>query len=104
MYDSARKSLTGASQAEEVLLQNNDGEVMEGSISTPYFWRDGRWITPAGKCGGNIGTTRRWALEKGIAVEGIIKMSQVKLGEVLVLSNGVHGFSLGIIQGPLQHT
>lgn len=99
VYDLARRSLGTSGQAEEVLLQNGKGEVTEGSVSTPYFWRDGRWITPVEQCGGNLGTTRRWALEKGLAVEGIIKMDDVKLGEVLVLSNGVRGFNFGIIKG-----
>ena len=97
MYDCARTLLENPSQAEEVLLQNTRGEIMEGSISTPYFWRDQRWTTPAETCGGNLGTTRRWALDKGIAVEGIIKMGEIDIGETLILSNGVHGFSVGII-------
>ena len=99
MYDSARMHLANDGRAEEILLHNSDDEIMEGSITTPYFWRDGLWITPAERCGGNLGTTRRWALEKGLAVEGIIKPSDVKPGEMLILSNGVHGFALGIIQG-----
>ena len=97
MYDRARMFLGDPSKPEEILLQNAQGEVMEGSISTPYFWRDERWVTPAETCGGNLGTTRRWALEKGIAVEGIVKMEEIKPGETLILSNGVHGFCFGII-------
>ena len=96
MYDSARMLLGDPSKPEEILLQNAQGEVMEGSISTPYFWRDERWVTPAEKCGGNLGTTRRWALDKGMAVEGVVKMDEIKVGETLILSNGVHGFSFGI--------
>lgn len=97
MYDSARGNIRTSGRAEEVLLQNENGNVMEGSITTPYFWREGRWITPAEKCGGNLGTTRRWALEKRLAIEGVIAMSTVRYGEMLLLSNGVHGFSFGVI-------
>jgi branched-subunit amino acid aminotransferase/4-amino-4-deoxychorismate lyase len=74
MYDAAR-SRTGIKPGEskEVLMTNKDnGTVMEGSTTTPYFWRNGRWVTPpvsakfskdAGS-GGQDGTSRRWALER----------------------------------------
>lgn len=72
MYDAARgRRDIRLGQEREVLVAGADGVVMEGSISTPYFWRDGRWVTPSvapkvgeGGCGGQDGTTRRWALEK----------------------------------------
>lgn len=56
----------------EVLIVEADGRIMEGSTTTPYFWRNGRWVTPpvaprfssADGSGGNDGTTRRWALER----------------------------------------
>lgn len=66
------------SDLKEVLLVNEpSGTVMDGSITTPYFWRGGRWVTPpvadefvssacdAGQdSGGQDGTSRRWALER----------------------------------------
>lgn len=74
MYDAARnRTCVKPGESKEVLITNeDDGTVMEGSITTPYFWRDGRWVTPpvsakfskdAGS-GGQDGTSRRWALEK----------------------------------------
>lgn len=76
MYDEARsRAGIQASDAKEVLIVNgDDGSIMEGSTTTPYFWREGRWVTPkvspgfsatAGS-GGQDGTTRRWALERYI--------------------------------------
>ena len=97
MYDASRQILGGSSRGEEVLLQNPEGQVMEGSITTPYFRRNGQWVTPAATCGGNLGTSRRWALEKGIAVEDVIMMHEIKPNERIVLSNGVRGFIFGII-------
>lgn len=85
----------------EVLIVNNrdeHGEVMEGCRFTPYFWRDNKWITPAAECGGNLGTTRRWALDKGLCEEGVIKGGSVKVDEIIVLSNGVKGFQSGIVR------
>lgn len=75
MYDAARKRKEiELKDRKEVLIIDarggNGGEVMEGSITTPYFWREGRWVTPSvredieGWQGGQDGTTRRWALER----------------------------------------
>ena len=77
----------------EVLLVNEDGLVMEGSISTCYFWRGGRWVTPVVSApytevdaatgpggsgpdpgsGGNDGTTRRWALKRYVSPDDVVE-------------------------------
>jgi branched-subunit amino acid aminotransferase/4-amino-4-deoxychorismate lyase len=74
MYDAARQRAgIGLTDFKEVLVINEDtGDVMEGTIFTPYFWRNGRWVTPPVSAqfspgvgsGGQDGTTRRWALEQ----------------------------------------
>ena len=74
MYDGARsRARIEVTDVKEVLLVNAaDGTIMEGSITTPYFWRNGRWVTPpvpsnfshGQGSGGQEGTTRRWALER----------------------------------------
>ena len=79
-------------------MVNTRDEIMEGSKTTPYFLRDNKWITPARECGGNLGTTRRWALEKGLCEEGVVKADSVKENEIVVLSNGVRGFQAGIVR------
>lgn len=71
---------------------------MEGSITTPYFLRAGKWITPAASEGGNVGTTRRWALEMGLCVEGRVDRASVSRGEVVWLSNGVKGWGWGRVE------
>jgi hypothetical protein len=68
MYSSARERIGIKDMAEKrevLLISNDDGEIMEGSLTSPYFWRNGKWTTPSVSSGGQIGTTRRWALEKG---------------------------------------
>jgi 4-amino-4-deoxychorismate lyase len=82
----------------EVLLFNCRNEIMEGSICTPYFLRGGHWITPHVSCGGNVGTTRRYALEHGLCKEGIVLKDSIRIGELVVLSNGVRGFGCGIVE------
>jgi hypothetical protein len=74
MYDAARRRAQLApTDPKEVLILDEAREyVTEGSITTPYFWRDGRWVTPPVSQqysqrdvhGGQYGTSRRWALER----------------------------------------
>lgn len=82
----------------EILLVNHAGQIMEGSFTTPYFHRGGKWITPAGHCGGNLGTTRRYALERGLCEEGVVVETSVYASEKVVLSNGARGFGRGIVE------
>ncbi|KAI0386673.1 aminotransferase [Hypomontagnella monticulosa] len=90
----------------EVLLVNDDGHIMEGSISTPYFWRDGRWVTPPISkqfgsmegSGGNDGTTRRWALERSLATEQVVLADSLVDGEECWISNGLRGFIYGNVK------
>ncbi|KAA6414075.1 MAG: hypothetical protein FRX48_02437 [Lasallia pustulata] len=104
-YDLARSRLPASapgsravSVVDEALLINEAGEIMEGSITTPYFFREGRWVTPAARCGGNLGTTRRWALETGMCVEGVVKGKEIRDKEEIWVSNGVRGFGWGRVE------
>lgn len=107
VYDEVRRDIpawassaqyTGSAGAmPEILLVNTQGNIMEASITTPYFFRNGRWVTPPTTSGGNIGTTRRWALESGLCVEEDVKVTEVQFGESIWLSNSVRGWGLGII-------
>ncbi|KOS21687.1 hypothetical protein ESCO_002275 [Escovopsis weberi] len=100
LYDSARRrmAIARADEREVLLVHRADGTVMEGSITTPYFWRDGRWVTPpvprefspSGGGGGQDGTTRR-----GIAVEQPVRADSLQHGEECWISNGVRGFIAG---------
>ncbi|KAH8685889.1 aminotransferase [Tricladium varicosporioides] len=87
-----------AEKKEVLILSTKDGEIMEGSLTSPYFWRDGKWVTPNIASGGQIGTTRRWALGKGFCVEGIITADSLIDGEECWISNGVRGFAPGIVK------
>ncbi|KAK6508285.1 hypothetical protein TWF506_010381 [Arthrobotrys conoides] len=104
-----RTSINSFFETKEVILWNPEGWVMEGSITNVYFYREekGGWITPStpmddftgqgkGK-GGTAGTVRRWLIEKGMVRVGDLKKSEVRVGEVVWLSNGVKGLVLGKI-------
>lgn len=73
MYDTARdRAGLAPPDHKEVLVVNEANEVMEGTLTTPFFWRGGRWVTPpvaprfqgGQDSGGQDGTTRRWAIER----------------------------------------
>ncbi|CAI7587956.1 unnamed protein product [Penicillium viridicatum] len=82
-YMSARQraGINSPTDLAEVLVVNPNGEVMEGSITTPYFLRDHMWITPPLSSGGNA--------------EHTISRDELVDGEMCWLSNGVRGFIRG---------
>ncbi|KAL8653552.1 MAG: hypothetical protein Q9210_002034 [Variospora velana] len=106
VYNEARsfivKRLPDADRADsllnEILVVNQDDEVMEGSINTPYFWRGGRWVTPPAAAGGHTGTTRRYALEAGLCVEETVMRDSIEPGESIWLSNGARGWGWGVVE------
>ncbi|KAF2748349.1 hypothetical protein M011DRAFT_493725 [Sporormia fimetaria CBS 119925] len=118
----------------EVMLYNECDEVAEGTFTSLYLFRGGRWVTPpvgvpsgsfdattlrgetwdegemrmpfAGRwghslrsakvgAGGQRGTTRRYALSKGMCMEEPIGVDTVRPGEIVWVSSGVRGFQLG---------
>ncbi|KAL4916859.1 aminotransferase class IV-domain-containing protein [Aspergillus aurantiobrunneus] len=100
----ARVGITSLQDTAEVLLVNPNGDIMDGSITTPYFRRredtgqdEPEWITPTLSSGGNGGTSRRYALAQGFCAEQVITTRDLIDGEVCLLSNGVRGFILGRI-------
>ncbi|KAJ1326659.1 4-amino-4-deoxychorismate lyase [Microdochium nivale] len=152
VYDDARARMAAvlagpgvppaAAAASEILLvSEHDGSVMEGSFTTPYFWRGGRWVTPPVTLvrstqtittttptpsssaasastsasiefattghnspkdllwnGGHQGVSRRWALERGLAIEQVVSAASLVEDEECWLSNGVRGFFVGKIK------
>ena len=96
----------------EILLHGPEKHLSEASLSTPYLYRPSHishtaepgsdiaprsnWVTPLMSSGGNQGTTRRWALEKGmLCVEGKVELQSLCDGEVIWVSNGVRGWGWG---------
>lgn len=105
-----RAGINSPTETAEVLVFNPRGEIMEGSITTPYFRRRGSgsttsfedlgepaWITPPISSGGNAGTSRRYALAQGFCMEQTISQDDLVDGEECWLSNGVRGFMHGVV-------
>ncbi|WEW60212.1 Aminodeoxychorismate lyase [Emydomyces testavorans] len=107
-----RAGIGSFQQPVEVLLYSPSGEVMEGSITTPYFKRSRRqshdegskteledvWVTPPLTSGGNAGTTRRYALAQGLCVEEVVGIDELVNCEQIWLSNGVSGFIRAVLK------
>jgi 4-amino-4-deoxychorismate lyase len=91
----ARAGIESLSEKAEVVLWNPEREAMEGSLASLYFWRHEKWITPAGSSGGQMGTTRRWLLEKGLCEEDVVGVDTLEQGEDCWISNGVRGLVWG---------
>ncbi|ORY03046.1 hypothetical protein BCR34DRAFT_545370 [Clohesyomyces aquaticus] len=143
-YDISRSralpSNPSAPACAEVMLFNECQELTEGTVTSLYLFRGGRWVTPpvgvpageftsgvlkdgekkgddmsdegelrtpfAGRwghsvrsekvgSGGQRGTTRRWALAKGMCMEEPVGVDTVTVGEGVWVSNGVRGFGFG---------
>lgn len=97
-----RAGINSPAETAEVLVVNPENEIMEGSITTPYFRRRGPgggpvWCTPSLGSGGNDGTTRRYALAQGFCIEQVITKADLVDGEDCWLSNGVRGFMKGVL-------
>jgi 4-amino-4-deoxychorismate lyase len=92
-YDRARKNAgLDPKSTTEVLLYNANSEVIDGSITTLYFYRNNRWVTP--QCGGLEGTTRRFALENELCsiADSAVRSDSLCEGETIWLSNAFRGF------------
>ncbi|KAI1336809.1 aminotransferase [Xylariaceae sp. FL0016] len=108
MYDEPRHQagISPGDLKEVLLVNSSNGSVMEGSISTPYFWRNNRWVTPpvtsdfavAQGDGGNNGTTRRWALGRNVVTEETVPADSLVNEEQCWISNGVQGFVYGRVR------
>jgi len=84
----------------DVMLYRSGGQVMETSIRTIAFWREGRWVTPPLQVGCLPGVARRLLVEEGKIVEGEIFAVDLKIGEILLLFNAVEGARLGKLCAP----
>ena len=65
LYEGEHQRLNKAHGVDEVVFLNERGEVTEGSRTTIFLERDGRWLTPPLACGVLDGCLRRELIERG---------------------------------------
>ncbi|ANB15527.1 aminodeoxychorismate lyase ABZ2 [Sugiyamaella lignohabitans] len=94
---SRQRILKNNGDLEEVLVYNTCNEIMEGSISNVAFRRDDKWITPSLVSGCLCGVVRNTLLLAGIIEEGKILRNSVKVGDEVVIFNGIMGVCYGRI-------
>jgi para-aminobenzoate synthetase/4-amino-4-deoxychorismate lyase len=77
---------------DEVLFQNERGEITEGAISNIFIRQSSKLITPPVACGVLPGVFRRYLLETDPAVEEkIIAVKDLKTADAVYLCNSVRG-------------
>lgn len=84
----------------DVALHRLDGQVMETSIRNIAFWREDRWVTPPLQVGCLPGVARRLLVEECKITEGEILITDIKVGDILLLFNAVEGARVGKICPP----
>jgi len=75
----------------DLIFFNERDEATEGAISNLIVEKNGRRITPSLACGLLPGIHRRWLLERGEVIEGIIGEEELKTCDALYLVNALRG-------------
>jgi para-aminobenzoate synthetase/4-amino-4-deoxychorismate lyase len=82
----------GAAGFDEVIFQNERGEVTEGAISNVFIKKSGKLLTPPLTCGVLPGVFRRHLLKTDPSVEeGIVTVEDLKTADAVFLCNSVRG-------------
>lgn len=77
--------------ADEPLLVNARGEVMEGARTNVWLREGDRWVTPPLASGGLSGVERAAWLEEPGAEEGVVTPERLAAADALWLSNALRG-------------
>lgn len=91
-------------EPQEVLLYNTANQITEGSITNVAFKTidlktgEEQWITPPLASGCLCGVVRHLLLTKGLISEKQINLKDVKVGDEVLLFNGLQGVVKGIIR------
>lgn len=91
-YDAARAEYP-TSEADEVLLLNERGEMCEGTITSLFLdmGNGGALLTPALDCGLLAGVLRGWLIETGKAHEAILTTAELTRAKGIFLGNSLRG-------------
>lgn len=94
IYMAARAEFP-VSQADEVLLLNEDNMVCEGAITNLFLASgNGPLVTPALSCGLLPGVLRQALIESGKAVEGVVSLDDLRRAGTIFVGNSLRGLIL----------
>lgn len=104
-YNDARERvlIKGFAEPQEVLLYNSANQITEGSITNVAFKRTDpetfteTWFTPVLASGCLCGVVRHMLLSKGLIQETQINLKDVKVGDDILLFNGI----IGVVKGKI---
>jgi para-aminobenzoate synthetase/4-amino-4-deoxychorismate lyase len=92
IYDGTRSRMVAAQPGlREVIFENTDGFLTEGSFTTLFLARNGRLLTPALRHGVLPGTLRAALLASRIAAEADLTRADLTTGEPVYVGNSVRG-------------
>ena len=91
LYDTEWKHFSDTLGADEVIYQNERGELAEGSRTTIFIERKGRLETPPLAAGLLPGTLRQELIESGRAVEVAQGLDDLAATDAVYLGNSVRG-------------
>jgi len=87
IYEQARTGTPGF----EVILQNERGEITEGSFTNVFIEKDGTLLTPALHCGLLPGILRETLLADGKCQEAVIHTCDLHSADALYIGNALRG-------------
>ena len=88
VYDAARAALPLG--VDEALLKNAEGHLCEGTITSIFMRREGRFLTPPLSCGLLPGVLRETLLADGRAEEAVLRVDDLQGGQ-LYCGNALRG-------------
>ncbi|MCV0428475.1 MAG: aminotransferase class IV, partial [Roseibium sp.] len=87
---------------QEVLFENEEGYLTEGSYMTLFLKKDGRLLTPALHHGVLPGTLRAGLLERGLAHEADLNRQDLEAADEIFVGNSVRGLVRGRLMSAMQ--
>ncbi len=88
-------------EADDVLLWNEAGELMETTIANVFLRMDGRWFTPPIGSGLLAGTLRARLLARGWARERVLTLEDLRAADRIALANSVRGLRPARLCAPI---
>lgn len=102
-YDGERHRIKASTNADEVIFQNLDGQICEGSFTSIFIEKDGQLLTPKLSCGLLAGVLREGLIKSGKSSEAILKIEDLKSADTIFVGNSLRGLMPAIFIDYLLH-
>lgn len=102
-YDGERHRITASTSADEVIFQNAQGQICEGSFTSIFIEKDRALLTPHLSCGLLPGVLRQELIESGQAIEATLSLADLKSADAIFVGNSLRGLIPAIFIDYLPH-